>query len=453
MTPENSKPGLLIVEDDEELRSQMAWALSPHYEVFQAGSREEALERIREHHPQMVTLDLGLPPQARGAEEGFATLADIHRADPTTKVVVVTGQGEGELARRAIASGAHDYFVKPVEVAELKIVLGRALRLRELESEGPRSEPAAAPESFEDMLGQSAPMQAVFAAVRKVATATAPVLVTGESGAGKELVARAIHRLSGRREGPFVAINCGAIPSELLESELFGHEKGSFTGAHTQRKGRLEAAHGGTLFLDEIGELPLALQVKLLRVLQEQSLERVGGRQPIRVDARLISASNRDLQAAMAEDRFRQDLYFRVAVVVIAVPPLRERGADILLLANAMLERYGAETNRQLQGLTPEALAALEDYPWPGNVRELENRIRRAVVMSEGPKISAVDLELAEGEPATPGLRALRATFEREAVVKALARNGGNVSRAAAELGVSRPTLYDLMEKLGIARK
>jgi len=447
------KPKLLIVEDDEELRTQMQWALAADYEVLLAGDRKEALRVLRESRPVLVTLDLGLPPRALGAEEGLAALDEIRRTDVSVKVVVVTGQAERELALRAVGSGAHDYFLKPIDVAELKVVLRRALHLQELERAGRAAETTADVRELAGMRGESAAMQAVFAAVRKVAPSSAAVLITGESGAGKELVARAIHELGPRVAGPFVAINCGAIPGELLESELFGHEKGAFTGAHEQRKGRLELAQGGTLFLDEIAELPLALQVKLLRVLQEQRMQRVGGRQDITVDARVLSATNRDVKAALAEGRFRDDLYYRLAVVAIHVPPLRERGGDVVLLARDLLDRHAGEGRKRVIGFAPDALVALSAHTWPGNVRELENRIRRAVVMAEGPRLNAGDLELAEPTgPGGPRLRQIRQTLERETIQKALARNGGNVSRTAAELGVSRPTLYDLMEKLGVSR-
>jgi two-component system NtrC family response regulator len=296
-------------------------------------------------------------------------------------------------------------------------------------------------------------MEAVFGAMRKVAGTDAPVLIVGESGTGKELVARAIHRMGARAKRPFVPINCGAIPENLLESELFGHEKGAFTGAHVQRKGRIEMAHGGTLFLDEIGELSLPLQVKLLRFLQERRLERVGGRQEIVVDARVVSATNAELKQAMREGRFREDLYYRIGVVVIALPPLRERGSDPSLLAAAFLQRHAAEGRRRLSGFTREALAAIQAHAWPGNVRELENRVKRAVVMAEGGRVTPSDLEL-ESVSAADGraLRTARADLERETIRRALAKNQGNVSRTAAELGVSRPTLYDLMDKLGITR-
>jgi two-component system, NtrC family, response regulator len=451
--PLASKPRLLIVDDDEDLRRQMRWALADEYEVLLAGDRLAAIDTVRAQRPAVVTLDLGLPPDAQGAAEGFATLLQIQQLEDPPKVVVITGREERDYALQAVSQGAYDYFCKPIQADELKVVLRRALYLQRLEQENRELQRRASRRGFEEMLGSSPPMEAVFAAVRKVAVTDAPVLVVGESGTGKELVARAIHRLGVRHKGPFVAINCGAIPDNLLESELFGHEKGAFTGAHMQRKGRIETAHGGTLFLDEIGDLPLPLQVKLLRFLQERRIERVGGRQEIPVDVRVLAATNADLRQAMREGRFREDLYYRIGVVVVSAPPLRDRGDDVLLLAAAFLQRYALESRKRTSGFSREALAALQAHQWPGNVRELENRVKRAVVMAETPRILPADLEL-DGvvAPESRPLRDVRADLERETVQRALARHKGNVTRAAAELGVSRPTLYGLIEKLGIPR-
>jgi two-component system NtrC family response regulator len=448
------KPKLLIVDDDEDLRRQMRWALADEYEVLLAGDRLAAIDTVRAQRPSVVTLDLGLPPDAQGAAEGFATLMQIQQLEDPPKVVVITGREERDYALRAVDQGAYDYFCKPIQAEELKVVLRRALYLQRIEQENRDMQRRTTRRGFQDMLGTSPSMEAVFVAVRKVAVTDAPVLVIGESGTGKELVARAVHRLGARSKGPFVAINCGAIPENLLESELFGHEKGAFTGAHMQRKGRIETAHGGTLFLDEIGDLPLPLQVKLLRFLQERKIERVGGRQEIPVDVRVVAATNADLRQAMREGRFREDLYYRIGVVVIAVPPLRDRHDDVLVLAAAFLQQYAAETHKRTSGFSREALAALQAHTWPGNVRELENRVKRAVVMAETPRILPADLELdgvfpAEGRP----LRDVRAELERETVQRALAKHKGNVTRTAAELGVSRPTLYGLIEKLGIPRE
>ncbi len=447
-------PKLLMVEDDENLRTQMKWALAQDYELFLAGDRTSALEVFRRERPPAVTLDLGLPPDPDGVEEGFLSLSEMLVQDAMTKVIVVTGHTEKEHALKAISRGAYDFFCKPVPIDELKIVLNRAFYLYQLETEHRELQQRLIDESFEGMLGASPQMEKVYAPIRKVATTDAPVLIVGESGTGKELVARAIQRQSPRKEGPFVIINCGAIPETLLESELFGHEKGAFTGAHVQRKGRLEAAHGGTLFLDEIGELTPPLQVKLLRFLQEQKIERVGGREEIAVDARLLTATNIDLQKATAEGRFREDLYHRIAVVIISVPPLREREGDVQVLAKAFLHRYAAENNKKMSGFTLQALRALGAHAWSGNVRELENRIQRAVIMAEKAKVTPEDLELASphGKYEGRGLRQARESLERDLIKRSLARNKANISKAAVELHISRPTLYDLMEKLGIER-
>ena len=441
-----------MVDDDEDLRSQMRWALADEFEIALAGNRQEALEQARSQPPAVVTLDLGLPPHPGGVEEGFATLDELRAEDASAKVVVITGREDRAHALRAVDQGAYDFFVKPIDVEELKVVLRRALKLHALEREN-RELRQQAGSGFEGMLGTSARMQEVFGAIRKVATVDAPVLVLGESGTGKELAAHAVHRLGARAQGPFVPINCGAIPEALLESELFGHEKGAFTGAHAQRRGRIETANGGTLFLDEIGELPLALQVKLLRFLQDHKVERVGGRTTIPVDVRVITATNADLQKLLAEGRFREDLYYWIGVVTLQLPPLRDREDDVALIAESLARRYAAEAGRKLTGFAKDALQALRAHAWPGNVRELENRVRRAVVMAEGQRISAADLELAAGATAArQGLRELRAGLEKETIKAALKRNRGNISQTASELGISRPTLYGLLGKFGIER-
>lgn len=443
------KSKLLIVEDDDALRMQMRWALSEDYEVCQAEDRNTALEVFRKERPALVTLDLGLPPVAHGVEEGFAALGGILGIDPTTKVVVITGRRERENGRNAVANGAYDFFCKPYDLDELKIVLHRAHYLFTLEEEHRNFDRLSRSQAFADMLGTSRPMQDVFATIRKVATANVAVLVLGESGTGKELAARAIHQESNRRGGPFVTINCAAIPETLLESELFGHERGAFTGAHTQRKGRIELAQGGTLFLDEIGELPFALQVKLLRFLQERQIERIGGREPIAIDTRVVTATNRDLKNALTEGRFREDLYFRLGVVTITLPALRERGEDILLLAKILLDRYAAEAEKAIKGFTAEAQRVIRFYSWPGNVRELENRVKRAVIMSDGAWITPQDMEL---KPAGLTLRDARERLERSLLEEALLRHRGNLTQVATDLGISRPTLYGLIERLGVSR-
>jgi two-component system, NtrC family, response regulator len=449
------KQKLLIIDDDEDLRTQMKWALAPDYEILLAEDRPSAAAVMRKEKPAVVTLDLGLPPLPAGVEEGFAVLDEILNEYGQTKVIIVTGRGEKENALRAVEKGAYDFFYKPIQLDELKVVLRRAFHLSQLEREQRALQRRLSSDTFEGMLGTCAKMQEVFTVIRKVATTDVPVLVMGESGTGKELVARAMHRLSVRQAEPFIVINCGAIPENLLESELFGHEKGAFTGAHIQRKGRFEMAEGGTLFLDEIGDLPLTLQVKLLRFLQERVVERVGGREQIEVDTRVIAATNRDLKEAMKEGKFREDLYFRLGVILMSLPPLRERGGDVTLLAKAFLERYADENRKKIKGFTDQAMDAIEQYAWPGNVRELENRIKRAVIMAEGAKITSADLEMDAPKPRyeNMGLKEAREVLEKELLAKAIARSGGNLTKAATELGISRPTLYDLMEKFGMPKE
>jgi two-component system NtrC family response regulator len=450
-----SKHKLLIVDDDEALRTQMKWALIQDYEVIVAGDRPSAIESLKIGNIELVTLDLGLPPDPGGVSEGFSTLAEILEQDHLIKVIVITGREEKEHALKAIDQGGYDFFCKPVQVDDLKVVLKRALHVSNLERENRElQKKASCSNSFDGILGSSPKMQEVFNTIRKVADTDMPVLILGESGTGKELTAQAIHRLSSRKEQPFVAINCGAIPENLLESELFGHEKGAFTGAHARRKGRIESAQGGTLFLDEIGDLPLPLQVKLLRFLQEQQIVRLGGREEIPVDTRIVAATNADITKALREERFREDLYFRLGVVTITLPPLREREGDIPLLAKIFLEKAAAASNKKVKGFSPQALRALEAYAWPGNVRELENRIKRAVIMTEGSKLTPVDLELGSSYAKHHGkmLKDAREALEKELVQQALAKHKGNISQAATELGISRPTLYELMDKLGISR-
>ena len=448
------KTRILIVDDDDEVRTQMKWALTSHYDVLLAEDRQAGLELLKRDKPGVVTLDLGLPPSPGDTREGFLALTDMLQVDPLLKILVVTGQDEKENGMEAIGLGAYDFFCKPVNIDELKVVLDRAVHIQELERgrlELMMSNDHV--ESFEGIIGDSPQMHAVFNAMDKVSRSEASVLISGESGTGKELVARAIHRRSPRCNGPFVAINCGAIPENLLESELFGHEKGSFTGAHVQRQGRVELSHGGTLFLDEIGELSGSLQVKLLRFLQEHEIERVGGRTSIQVDARIIAATNIDLTKAMAEGRFREDLYYRLAVVVIAMPPLRQRQGDIQLLARTFLQRQGASQGKTLI-FTPKAIKAMETHGWPGNVRELENRIQRGSIMADSGRITPKDLGISQySDFEGQGLGKARQAVERQMIEAALARNKGNLTRAAAELEISRPSLYELLDKLGIPRR
>ena len=447
------KPKVLIVDDDEEIRSQMKWALLQDYDVLLAEDRPSAIAAFRESRPMVVVLDLGLPPSPGTPEEGMAALAELLNLDTLTKVVIATGQAEKDNALRAVGQGAYDFMCKPVQMEELKAILNRGFHVAQLEREYREVRRHWSTDTFEGMLGSSPPMQEVFTSIRKVATTDAPVLILGESGTGKEMAALAIHRRSARKDGPFVAINCGAIPETLLESELFGHEKGAFTGAHVQRQGRVETASGGTLFLDEIGELPPALQVKILRFLQDQYIERVGGRSKIQVDTRVIAATNVDLKKAMSEGKFREDLFYRLAVVTIRLPSLRERSSDVPLLAKAFLRKFALQNGRAVEDFNPKSLRALQQHFWPGNVRELENRIKRAVIMAETRYVTPADLELADGtEGNFRTLKEARETVERELIQQALQRHGGKISRAAEDLGISRPTFYELMEKLGLGK-
>ena len=448
------KPKLLIVDDDDEIRTQMKWALAQDYEILLAGDRATATEHFRAARPAVVLLDLGLPPNPGTPDEGLATLSELLALDNQAKIVIITGQAEKNVALRAVGAGAYDILGKPVDMDELKRLLKRSFHVALLEREYREIQQRFNGESFEGMLGTNPRVLAVFDSIRKVATTNAPVLLLGESGTGKEMAARAIHQNSARKDQPFVAINCSAIPETLMESELFGHEKGSFTGAHVQRKGRIEAASGGTLFLDEIGEVSLPVQVKLLRFLQEQRIERVGGRQEIAVDARVIAATNADLKKGMNEGKFREDLFYRLAVVQVLLPPLRDRDNDIQFLAQSFLQRISLETGKTGLSLGPDAIRAIQQHDWPGNIRELQNRVRRAVIMCNGKRISAHDLELAQSSAATRNstLKEARETVEREMLQQALKKHSGRITSAAAELGISRPTFYELMEKLGIPK-
>jgi two-component system NtrC family response regulator len=448
-------PKLLIVDDDEEIRTQMKWALARDYEIVQAGDRPSAVEVFRSTQPGVVLLDLGLPPHPGNPDEGLATLSELLALDPSAKIIIITGQGEKQIALRAVGAGAYDFLTKPVEMDEVKFLLKRCFHIAQLEKEYREMQQLLHGEGFEGMLGSSPAVRTVFESIRKVATTDAPVLILGESGTGKEMAARAIHLRSPRKDGPFVAINCSAIPETLLESELFGHEKGSFTGAHAQRKGRIETATGGTLFLDEIGEIPLPLQVKLLRFLQEQCIERVGGRQEIPIDARVVAATNADLKKGMASGTFREDLFYRLSVVQIILPPLRERENDIRLLAQFFLQRFGTQINKPGLTFDADALRALNRHTWPGNIRELENCVKRAVIMADGKRLTPQDLELTTSSDSSPvmTLKDARENVEREMVHKSLRKNSGKITTAASDLGISRPTLYELMDKLGIVRE
>ncbi|MFN3682075.1 MAG: PEP-CTERM-box response regulator transcription factor [Nitrospira sp.] len=448
-------PPLLLVDDDNEIREQMKWALAGDYRVLEASDRKTALAQMAAVKPDLVLLDLGLPPDVDGASEGMAILRAALQMNPAAKVIVITGNSDRARAIEAVQSGAYDFIEKPVQLDVLKIMLQRAAYLADLERENRASQETAGNEEFEGLIGRSPFMQELIQTIKRIGPSDVSVLIVGESGTGKEVVARAIHRSSMRREQPFVAINCGAIPETLLESELFGHEKGAFTGATQQRKGRIEHAEGGTLFLDEIGDMPLPLQVKLLRFLQERQIQRLGGKEPISVDARIIAATHVDLEHAIHEGRFREDLYYRLCVVKIRMLPLRARPTDIPLLANMFLHRLAAEYQKPLVGFTTDAMTILTSYHWPGNVRELENRIKRALVMAEGRYITPSHLDLGQGDKpkeSTLTLRKLRESQERDLVRLALEKANGNVSRAAAELGISRPTLYQMLERYGLRK-
>ncbi|MCA1959098.1 MAG: PEP-CTERM-box response regulator transcription factor [Nitrospira sp.] len=446
---------LLLVDDDDTIREQMKWALTPDYHILEAGDRLTALAHVRQAMPRLVLLDLGLPPDVDGASEGMAILRATLQMNPAAKVIVITGNSDRARAIEAVQSGAYDFIEKPVQLEILKVVLQRAAYLADLEQENRVLQEAAGDDEFEGLIGRSSFMQELIQTIKRVAPSDVPVLITGESGTGKELVARAIHRRSARFEKPFVAINCGAIPDTLLESELFGHEKGAFTGAVQQRKGRFEHAQGGTLFLDEIGDIPLPLQVKLLRFLQERQIQRLGGKELIPIDARIIAATHVDLHQAIEDGRFREDLYYRLCVVTVSMPPLSARAGDVPLLAQAFLRRIADEHQKPLVGFTTEAMEALLSHQWPGNVRELENRIKRAVIMAEGRYITPSHLDLDRGDKTkenTFTLRGVRESHERDLVRLAMEKANGNISRAAAELGISRPTLYQLLDRYGLRK-
>jgi two-component system NtrC family response regulator len=446
-----AKPKLLIVEDDEGLRSQYRWAF-PACEVMPAGARQSAIAAMRKERPPVAIVDLGLPPDPHGVSEGFATLEEVLRIAPETKIIIVTGNGERNHALKAVSLGAYDFCEKPVELDVLRTILQRALNLHRLEDENRRMAAMPARSPIERIVTASPAMLKVCRDVEKLAATNVPVLLLGESGTGKEALALALHELGPRTRQPFVAINCGAIPENLLESELFGHERGAFTGAVRQTIGRIESANRGTLFLDEIGDLPPPLQVKLLRFLQDQVVERIGGRQRIQVDVRIVSATNASLEQRIAEGTFRADLFYRMNAVTVRIPPLRERDGDALLLASYFLSKFNREFGRNMRGFTEAATAALRAHAWPGNVRELENRMKRAVVMAERRMIDAADLELAPAALAdlSLDLRAARLRAERDVVQLALARANGTLSVAAEFLGVSRPTLYGLLDVHGI---
>ena len=441
---------LLIVEDDPGLQSQLRWCFEG-YEVFLSKDRSSAMTLVRRHEPQLVTLDLGLPPDASNATEGLALLEDILAVSPQTKIIVVTGNDDRSNALRAVALGAYDFYIKPVDADALRLIVDRAARLHELEEEN-RQLARKAESPLQGVITADPGMLKVCRMIERVAPSDATVLLLGDSGTGKEVLARALHQLSPRAKERFVAINCAAIPENLLESELFGYEKGAFTGAARQTIGKIEHAHKGTLFLDEIGDLPMSLQAKLLRFLQERTVERLGGRNEIPVDIRVLGATNQNLDQLMKAGSFRDDLYYRISEISVTIPPLRERQGDRSLLAHALLERFAQDQRKPRRGFTSEAISAIEGYGWPGNVREMENVIRRAVIMADGPRITPEDLglDLSAAPEDNLGLREARDAAELQAVLKAMGRCNGNMSHAADLLGITRPTLYNLLDKFGL---
>ena len=442
---------LLVVEDDTGLQSQLRWCFDD-YDVVITGDRESAIAQLRRHQPWVVLLDLGLPPDPGGVTEGLATLSEILVISPQTKVIVVTGDNDRSNAVKAIGLGAYDFYQKPVDPDILTLIVDRAYRVYELESENRRLQEQGVESPLRGVVTASPEMLKVCRTVEKVAPSDITTLLLGASGTGKEVIARALHELSARADQKMVAINCAAIPDNLLESELFGHEKGAFTGAVKQTQGKIEYADGGTLFLDEIGDLPLELQSKLLRFLQERVIERVGGRTEIPIDVRIICATHQDLTKYIEEGKFREDLYYRVSEITIQIPLLKDREGDALLLAKAFLARFSKESGKSLRGFDKQAAQAIESYDWPGNVRELESRIKRAIIMAEGTHITLEDLELSPaGEEAAPfNLREIREKAEKGAIQRALLNAGDNVSEAAKMLGVTRPTLYNFLEKYNI---
>ena len=453
MSDNSNLPTLLVVEDDEGLQRQLKWAYDG-YRVVTAANRAQAIEMLRLHEPAVVTLDLGLPPDPDGTTEGFATLCELLAIKPDAKVIVASGHGARESALKAIALGAYDFYPKPVDIDQLGLIVARAFHLHAIEEENRRLEQGVSGSTT--VLGSivtAAPaMQKVAHTIERVSGANVSVMLLGASGTGKELLARAVHDKSPRKDGAFVAINCAAIPENLLEAELFGYERGAFTGAVKTTPGKIELAEGGTLFLDEVGDIPLPLQVKLLRFLQERVIERIGGRQAIPVDTRIVCATHQNLAAMQADGRFREDLYYRLAEIVVPIPSLAERPGDAILLARHFVNSFARELNPAVQGLAPDAAEAIDRHNWPGNVRELENRVKRAVIMADAKLVTAADLDLASVEEKHSGampinLRAAREVADRRAIHQALTRTENNISGAAKLLGISRPTLYDLMKQ------
>lgn len=455
MSESNPKPRtLLIVEDDPALQKQMKWAFDS-YEVVLASDRESAIAQLRRHEPAVITMDLGLPPAPDDVTEGFRLLEEVLALAPDTRVIMLTGQHDRENAVRAVGLGAYDFFAKPFEPELLQLTIERAFRVYDLQQDNKRLQSQQTGSALGGLITRDGGMLKICRTIEKVASTNATVMLLGQSGTGKELLARGVHDKSNRKSERFVAINCAAIPENLLESELFGYERGAFTGAVKQTPGKFELAHKGTLFLDEIGDLPQALQAKLLRFLQQRTVERIGGREEIPVDVRVVCATHQDLREHIKAGTFREDLFYRLAEIVVDIPPLAQRDGDASLLAHAFVQRFAAEHKRGSMNLTDDAIAAIESHAWPGNVRELENCIKRAVIMADGNRISAEDLGLdaSEEDFAALNLRAVRDEAEKRAVVRVLSRVNGNIAKASEVLGVSRPTLYDLMNRFGIRKE
>ena len=450
---DKNKKKILIIDDEEGIRDQFKWSLKQDYKVLVAGNAEEGIELFKSEHPDLVVSDIAL--SGNGDQDGLQLFEDIQLLDSKVKVIIITGNEQRELAFKAVQMGAYDFYKKPIDLQEFKIILKRALHLQKLEAEIQLSTLENIAEFYTpEIIGKCQQMSEVYDIIERTSATDATILITGESGTGKELVAKALHMQSPRKDFPFVVINCGAIPENLLESELFGHEKGAFTGAHVQRKGRIERANQGTVFLDEIGELSVALQVKLLRFFQEREIERVGGREPIQIDVRIIAATNRNLEEEIEKERFRPDLFYRLSVIPINLPPLREREQDIFTLANHFLNKFNLEHERKIKGFSREATKLIQDYSWPGNIRELENKVKRAVIMTKNAVIIPEDfnLKFEESPQEKMNLRKAVEEFEENCIRQALLKNDGNVSRTAQELGINRTTFYDMLNRYNIDR-
>ena len=452
---------ILIIDDSKDILKQLKWGLSSDYSIHSSDKSSEGLSLCSRHAPKVVILDLGLPPHEDSTEEGFRCLKEILRVNPLAKVIVVTGQADRENALRAIQFGAYDFYQKPIDLKELKVIIQRALYLRNIEDENRNllSSSDAGVSRMGGIIGQCQTMMKVFSTVERVSSTDVPILITGESGTGKEMIARAVHTLSLRVKGPFIPINCGAIPENLLESELFGYERGAFTGAHAQVLGKVEYAHNGTLFLDEIAELSPSLQAKLLRFLQDKTIQRVGGREDINVNARIVAASNVDIQKAIKDGKFREDLYYRIGVISLHLPPLRDRNDDILLIANYFLKRFSESLSKKVKIFSHASIEYLKHYAWPGNVREIENKVQSAVIMSDAAFIEPHDLGFSEKPVHTKtsfsglNLKTAKDMVEKEVLSAAMGQHNGNMSKIAEALGISRPTLYDLLKKHGLQDK